>query len=97
LLSPPSKAPTKVEDDELGELRAQVRGDVLTPADDGIDANPIYNAKHSRRPALKVRATGTADVVDIVNFARRRNLLVAVRGRRALRGRAVERGWRRCD
>ena len=49
-------AETKVEDDELDELRAQVRGDVLTPADDGFDANPIYNAMHSRRPALKVRA-----------------------------------------
>ena len=71
---------TKVEDDELEELRAQLRGDVLTPADDGFDANPIYNAMHNRRPALKVRATGTADVIDAVNFARQRNLLVAVRG-----------------
>ena len=62
------------------ELRAGIRGDVLTPADDGFDANPIYNAMHNRRPALKVRATGTADVVDTVNFARQRNLLVAVRG-----------------
>jgi FAD binding domain/Berberine and berberine like len=73
-------AETKIEDDELEELRAQVRGDVLTPADDGFDANPIYNAMHSRRPALKVRATGTADVVDIVNSARQRSLLVAIRG-----------------
>ena len=45
-----------------------------------IDADPIYNAMHDRRPALKVRPTGTADVVDTVNFARQRNLLVAVRG-----------------
>ena len=81
---------TKVEDDELEQLRAGIRGDVLTPADDGFDANPIYNAMHNRRPALKVRATGTADVVDTVNFARQRNLLVAVQGRRALRGRPVE-------
>ena len=73
-------ADTTIGDDELEELRAQVRGDVLTPADDGFDANPIYNAMHGRRPALKVRATGTADVVDTVNFARERSLLVAVRG-----------------
>ena len=53
---------------------------MLTPADDGYDANPIYNAMHDRRPALKVRPTGTADVVDTVNFARERNLVVAVRG-----------------
>jgi hypothetical protein len=71
---------TKVEDDELDALRVQLRGDVLTAADDGFDANPIYNSMHRRRPALKVRATGTADVVDAVNFARERNLLVAVRG-----------------
>jgi hypothetical protein len=64
-------AETTVEVDELEELRAQVRGDVLTPADDGFDANPIYNAMHGRRPALKVRATGAADVADTVNFARR--------------------------
>ena len=71
---------TKVEDHDLEEFQAQLRGDVLTPADDGFDANPIYNAMHDRRPALKVRATGTADVVDTVNFARQKNLLVAVRG-----------------
>ena len=71
---------TKVEDDELDELRTRLRGDVLTGADDGFDSNPIYNKMHGRRPALKVRATGTADVVDVVNFARERNLLVAVRG-----------------
>jgi FAD/FMN-containing dehydrogenase len=70
----------KVEDDELDELRSRLRGDVLTAADDGFDSNPIYNKMHGRQPALKVRAMGTADVVDTVNFARERNLLVAVRG-----------------
>ena len=35
---------------------------------------------HHRRPALIVRCTGTADVVDAVKFARQHNLLVAVRG-----------------
>jgi FAD/FMN-containing dehydrogenase len=70
----------KVDDDDLEELRAGIRGDVLTEADAESAANPIYNAMHNRRPALKVRATGTADVVDAVNFARERNVLVAVRG-----------------
>jgi FAD/FMN-containing dehydrogenase len=71
---------TKVEVEELEQLRAEVRGDVLTSSDEGFDANPIYNAMHTRRPALKVRATGTADVVAAVNFTRQRDLLVAVRG-----------------
>jgi FAD/FMN-containing dehydrogenase len=35
---------------------------------------------HQRRPALIVRCTGTADVVDAVRFARQHNLLIAVRG-----------------
>jgi FAD/FMN-containing dehydrogenase len=70
----------KVDDDELEQLRAEIRGDVLTPEDDGYDANPIYNVMHKRRPALKIRATGTADVVDAIKFARQRNLLLAVRG-----------------
>ena len=70
----------KVDDDELDGVRTQLRGDVLRAADDEFDPNPIYNKMHGRRPALKVRATGTADVVDIVNVARDRNLLVAVRG-----------------
>ncbi len=71
---------TKIDDDDLEQFRAGIRGDVLTPADDGFDSNPIYNAMHNRRPAIKVRASGTADVLDAVNFARQRNLLVAVRG-----------------
>ena len=33
-----------------------------------------------RKPALIVRCTGVADVLDAVNFARTHNLLVSVRG-----------------
>ena len=69
-----------VDDEELEQFRATIRGEVLTPSDVGFDANPIYNAMHNRIPALKVRVTGTADVVDAINFARERNILVAVRG-----------------
>ena len=67
-------------DEELGQFRAAIRGDVLTSQDAGFDEHPIYNAMHKRVPAIKVRASGTADVVDAVNFARERSLLVAVRG-----------------
>jgi hypothetical protein len=70
----------EISDAELEQFRLTIRGDVLMPSDTGFDANPIYNAMHARVPALKVQVTGTADVVDTVNFARDRNLLVAVRG-----------------
>ena len=41
---------------------------------------PPYNAMHPGKPALVVRATGTADVIGAVNFARENGLLLAVRG-----------------
>src|ERR1700749_2998046 len=71
---------TKIDESELDTFRALIRGEVLTPADEGYEDRPIYNAMHRARPALKVRASGTADVVDAVRFARQRNMLVAVRG-----------------
>jgi FAD/FMN-containing dehydrogenase len=69
-----------VEESALAELAASIRGDVLRSADPGYGEKPVYNAMHQRRPAVVVRCTGTADVVDAVSFARRHNLLVAIRG-----------------
>jgi FAD/FMN-containing dehydrogenase len=71
---------TSVDESALQQLAASIRGDVLRPADPGYGAKPVYNAMHQRRPAVVVRCTGTADVVDAVTFARQHNLLVAVRG-----------------
>jgi FAD/FMN-containing dehydrogenase len=71
---------TNVDDAAVNQLRTTVRGNVLMPGDPGYGDRPIYNAMHQHRPALLVRCTGTADVIDAVTFARQRNLLVAVRG-----------------
>jgi len=46
------------------------------------------NAMYLERPALTARAAD-GDVVERVNFARERGLLVAVRGGGALGGRAL--------
>ena len=71
----------KISDESLDELRMTIRGDVLTPGDPGYaDVRPPYNAMHPGKPALVVRATGTADVIGAVNFARENGLLLAVRG-----------------
>ncbi len=61
---------TKVEDTELEQFRAGIQGDVLTPDDDGYDANPIYNAMHNgvqrsgcerpARPTLSTPSTSLA-------------------------------------
>ena len=58
------------------ELREAVRGEVLTPGDDGYDeACRVWNGAHDgRRPALVVRCTGAADVIAAVGFARSNDL-----------------------
>ena len=64
------------------ELREAVRGEVLTPGEDGYaEASQVWNGMHAdRRPALIVRCTGPADVIAAVGFARSKDLTVAVRG-----------------
>lgn len=72
---------TRIEDEALEQLRMTIRGDVLTPEDPGYaGVRPAYNAMHPGRPSLVIRPTGTADVIDAVNFAREQGLLVAIRG-----------------
>lgn len=63
------------------ELREQVRGAVVEPADDGYDERRrVHNGLHDRRPALVVCATATADVVATIRYAREAGLELAVRG-----------------
>jgi FAD/FMN-containing dehydrogenase len=70
-----------IGDESLDEFRMTIRGDVLTPEDLGYrGVRSAYNAMHPGKPALVVRASGTADVIDAVNFARENDVLIAVRG-----------------
>jgi FAD/FMN-containing dehydrogenase len=63
------------------DLRANFRGELLTPQDDGYDeARKIWNGSIDRRPALIARCTGVADVMAAVRFAREHDLAAAVRG-----------------
>jgi FAD/FMN-containing dehydrogenase len=66
----------------LQELRETVRGEIVTPDDDGYaEACRIWNGAHDgQRPALVVRCTGAADVIASVGFARSNGLTIAVRG-----------------
>ena len=62
-------------------LSEQVRGEVITPSDEGYeDARKVFNAMIERRPVAVVRCFETGDVVAAVNFARESQLDVAVRG-----------------
>src|SRR5919198_5577727 len=65
----------------LGELEANLRGQLVRPADPDYDqARAVWNAAHDRYPALIIRCAGTADVIRAVEFARSEGLPVAVRG-----------------
>ncbi len=66
---------------DIDDLRASMRGDVLTAGQDGYDnARRVWNGAFDRKPALIARCTGAADVILAVNFARAHDLLTAVRG-----------------
>ena len=74
-------APTSLSDEALEELRGQLRGPALTAADpEFAEVRQVFNMMHDREPAVIVQCTGTADVVDAVNFAREQGLAIAVRG-----------------
>lgn len=70
-----------VDRDTVERFRAGVRGQILQPGDEGYDAaRTIWNGMIDKKPALIVRCTGVADVMQAVDIARETGLLVAVRG-----------------
>lgn len=70
-----------LSEEALAEMRMQLRGQALTPGDPGYEAvRPPFSAMYPDRPGLVVLCSGTADVVDAVNFARERGIEVTVRG-----------------
>ena len=73
---------------------ASVRGPVIQTGDEGYDdARAIWNGLIDRKPALIVQCSGTADVVDAVNFARERELLLSIKaGGHNVAGNAVNDG-----
>src|SRR3989442_12830693 len=54
----------------------------LVRSEDPTDeaSRKLWNGMIDRKPALVVRPTGTADVVECVNFARGRGLLLSIKG-----------------
>lgn len=62
-------------------LRSYLRGTMLLPDDPGYDeARAVWNAGIDRRPAAVVRCADATDVQRALEFARHRELAVAVRG-----------------
>ena len=68
-------------DRAAGGLGARLRGRLIPPDEAGYDdARRVWNGAIDRRPAMIARCASTADVVEVVDFARENGLLVAVRG-----------------
>lgn len=67
--------------DALRELESALRGEVFRPGHPGYDpARTLYNAMIDKHPALIVGCRGAPDVQRALEFARRHNLPIAVRG-----------------
>jgi FAD binding domain-containing protein/berberine-like enzyme len=65
----------------ISKLKADVRGRVILPEDqDYNEARKVYNGMIDRYPKIIVCCTNAADVRLAVIFARKNDLLVAVRG-----------------
>ncbi|MCP2501371.1 MAG: FAD-binding oxidoreductase [Deltaproteobacteria bacterium] len=65
----------------IESLKAELRGPLLFPGDDGYDtARTVWNAMIDRRPALAVHCAGVNDIKRAVDFARAHGLLTSVKG-----------------
>jgi FAD/FMN-containing dehydrogenase len=65
----------------LPQIRAALKGQVITPDDAGYDeARTVFYGGIDRRPAAIARAASAADVAQVVAFARESGLQLAVRG-----------------
>jgi len=76
-----SVAERPVRSDDVSELRARLRGELLGPGDAGYEpARALWNGAIDTHPGAIARCQGSADVLAAVRYARDAGLLVAVRG-----------------
>jgi FAD/FMN-containing dehydrogenase len=65
----------------VATFKGVLRGELLQPGDADYDeARQLYNGMIDKRPSFIARCVDAADVQAAVNFARKHNLLLAVRG-----------------
>jgi FAD/FMN-containing dehydrogenase len=69
-----------LETKAVAELKANLRGPVIEPNDANYDdARKVYNAMINKKPRLIARCADASDVIHSVNFARKNDLLLAIR------------------
>jgi FAD/FMN-containing dehydrogenase len=74
-----SGAAVEIDNDAMAGLAAGLRGDLITEGAEYDEARVVFNGMFDRRPGAIVRCRGAADVVETVNFARKHDLLLAIR------------------
>src|SRR5256712_9643719 len=76
-----SRGKSVITERAVKELKGNIRGELLTSDSPGYDkGRVIWNAMIDKRPAIIVQCAGAADVIHAVDFARKNDLLVSVRG-----------------
>jgi FAD/FMN-containing dehydrogenase len=69
------------EKSEIEAFKASLQGDLLLAGETGYEeARSIWNAMIDRRPSIIVRCLGVADVIAGVNFARKHDLTLSIKG-----------------
>lgn len=72
---------TELEESAVRDFETGLRGKLLLQNHDGYEeARKIHNGMIDRRPAMIVRSSGVADVLNAVRLARENNLLLSVCG-----------------
>src|SRR5438270_5256234 len=81
------------------ERTAESKGQALRPGEAGYDeGRAVINGMIDRRPALIIRPTGAADIIDAVNLARENGLPVGIRcGAHSVAGNGVTDGGIQID
>lgn len=70
-----------LDNSAVDDLRASFRGELIRPGESGYEHHrKVWNGSIDRHPGLIARCTGVADVLAATRFARKHELLVAVRG-----------------
>ncbi|MGB5353422.1 MAG: FAD-binding oxidoreductase [Woeseia sp.] len=76
-----SATPAAATGPALDELAARLRGNLVAPGDASYNVErKVWNGMIDKHPAAIARCSGVADVVDVVRFARDKDIAVSVRG-----------------
>ena len=71
----------EISKEAVDEFKNSLRGKLVGPSDSIYDeARKVHNGMINKRPAMIVQCVCVTDIIASVNFARKSNLLVAVRG-----------------